>query len=60
MPDKSRTKLLAPGVYLVHESNMSSYLKASEEALISMYEKEKGHMPNTNELNQFASLLQER
>jgi hypothetical protein len=37
MQQRVGAKLLAPGVYLVHESEMSTYLKASEDALIKMF-----------------------
>ena len=53
-------KQLAPGVYLVHESEMSTFLKASEDALVKMFIEEYGRKPDNAELNNFVMAIQER
>lgn len=58
MKGRKSMERIAPGVLLVHESEMSSYLQASEEALVSHYISKHGKTPTPQELNQFAHELQ--
>lgn len=59
MKQRKRIKQIAPGVMLVHESELSSYLRASEEALTKLYKEKHGKTPTPQELNVFANELQE-